>query len=467
MTASKPPDKTLVGMPSDLRAVLEKLDRAAADKASIDQPHASTPVDTGKTHFSHGGSSDRPRSAPPPLPSHRPAAAPAAQLPGVPAQPHAGGAMDRTLIGMPAEDMQAALQRALAEVASPQPQTAPPRQLPKPQAAAAAPQQRPQPAAAEGVQALRAQPVRAIGIGGSPPPRASGLGHSGVPYGSGLGYQSGPRHEEPALKVLAPDAPLDWPPARRSDPGPESAGSPPAAAKAPPPSAAGSLHTVAAPAAPPPAASVPVLSLGVQTLDVGVDAMEATEQASRLALPLKTLDGRQQRPTKKTNDAPPKRWPAISLILVAVVAFGGVIVLRAPHLLPASLSNMLAPAPAVPDEMIAPEAATAPELPSAAAPVLATDTSAATDPAKATPTPTPTRPPAAPAMTSGASAQLEKKAIERLIANDFSNAKPLYEKLRNAEPTRGEFAVMVELLNRVSGAGCGQPGQPVCAGPRP
>jgi hypothetical protein len=184
-----------------------------------------------------------------------------------------------------------------------------------------------------------------------------------------------------------------------------------------------------------------------------------------LALPLTTQDG--SRKTKRHSDAPPKRWPAISLILLAVVAFGGVIVLRAPQLLPAALSGLLVSAPAVPDEMLAPEASAAPELPSAPAAQPSTDIAAATDPAKAAPTPTPTRPPAAPAMTSGASAQLEKKAIERLIANDYAAAKQLYEKLRSAEPSRGEFAVMVELLNRASGTTCGQPGQPACSGPRP
>jgi hypothetical protein len=108
----------------------------------------------------------------------------------------------------------------------------------------------------------------------------------------------------------------------------------------------------------------------------------------------------------------------------------------------------------------APSAAEAPTLPAAPAPVV-TDTAAATDPVRFTPTPT--RPPAAPAMTSGPSAQLEKKAIERLIANDYPAARQLYEKLRSAEPTRPEFGLMVELLNRT----CGQPGQAPCAGAQP
>jgi hypothetical protein len=195
-------------------------------------------------------------------------------------------------------------------------------------------------------------------------------------------------------------------------------------------------------------------------LGMGIDAANAadaqTALAPRLALP---LSDDQPRKTKQGSNAPPKRWPAISLILLAVVAFGGVIVLRAPQLLPAPLSGLLTPTPAVPEELLAPE------LPSAPAAPLTTDTAAATDPAKAAPTPT--RPPAAPALTSGASAQLEKKAIERLIANDYAAAKPLYEKLRSAEPSRSEFAVMVELLNRAGGAACGQPGQAPCAGPRP
>ena len=49
-------------------------------------------------------------------------------------------------------------------------------------------------------------------------------------------------------------------------------------------------------------------------------------------------------------------------------------------------------------------------------------------------------------------AQLEKKAIERLIANDYAAAKQLYEKLKSTEPLRPEFAVMVDLLGRTSPA---------------
>lgn len=654
MTANKPPDKTLVGMPADLKAVLQKLDQAVADKATlIDQPPAKAPVDHGKTRMGHAPSADRPRSAPPPLPSQRPAAAPAPQLPAGPSPaPNAGAGMDRTLIGMPAEEMQAALQRALVEVGAPpaQPaynQPAQPQRAPMPQ--------QPQPRAAEPVQPLRAQPVRAIGIAGAPQPeaqvpaqrghqaapspaqgarghqhgyappapghgavppstahvhqaapgygsvppspaargaspaaahgygsmppsaaspaagheaasgygaapppaahasspagsygaapgygsappsasspvaahgavpgyssapppaaqayqhgqaqgygspsaQAGGLGHSGVPQGSGLGYQSGPGYQEPAqpgataMKVLAPQAPLDWPPAaRRSDSGPfprpelgSAPGAQPQAASAPPPMAASpaqpSAPRLGTDVAAPPAAAMslprPELSLGNQATRVaqpdldGVSARAAgTAQSPRLALPLKTLDGSQQRTTsKKSAEAPPKRWPAISLILLAVVAFGGVIVLRAPHLLPAPLSSLLAPASAAPYQPLAPEASGAPELPSVPVAEVATDTSAATDPTKAAPTPTPTRPPAAPAMTSGPSAQLEKKAIERLIANDYVNAKQLYEKLRSAEPSRSEFGVMVELLNRASAAPCGQPGQAPCAGARP
>ena len=41
----------------------------------------------------------------------------------------------------------------------------------------------------------------------------------------------------------------------------------------------------------------------MQPTAANVDATAATEQASRLALPLKTLDGRQHRAPKKTSDA--------------------------------------------------------------------------------------------------------------------------------------------------------------------
>jgi hypothetical protein len=156
---------------------------------------------------------------------------------------------------------------------------------------------------------------------------------------------------------------------------------------------------------------------------------------------------------------PKKRWITSALAALGVVVLAVVGARLLPSLLEASLGSEPDTANAT-----APAAANPPTLPVAPA-TLTTDTAAATDPGRFTPTPT--RPPAAPAMTSGVSAQLEKRAIEHLIANDYPAAKQLYEKLQSAESTRPEFALMVELLSRASARACGEPGQAPCAGAQP
>lgn len=239
--------------------------------------------------------------------------------------------------------------------------------------------------------------------------------------------------------MLAPQAPMDWPPAaRRSEPG-----------------LAPVRLDETADAADEQALLGAELSADgeLQPDEEGAD-IDIGEQRSRLALPLSTFDSSKKK--AKRSGPIDKRWIVLAVGGLGVAALAGVGVWLAPKLSSGRAADSENTSPTA--------AADAPALP-ATPPSIVTDTSAATDPVRFTPTPT--RPPAAPAMTSGPSAQLEKKAIERLIANDYPAAKQLYEKLRSAEPSRPEFALMLELLNRASARSCGQPGQAPCEGVQP
>jgi hypothetical protein len=506
MTAGKPPDKTLVGMPSDLQAVLQKLEQAGRGQGAA-------PLDD--LHKTRVGQplQDLRRTVPPPLPAQRSAATPPASAPA-PDSP-AGGVMDRTLIGM-APDMQAALQRALAEHAAAPPQSAPPAQpaaarpaafgastvvgAPLSPAAKSAPRQlppRPQPRpslqppalprASTPGPVLRAQPVRAVGgpsvpasepqvavisserpsqpVAAAPPPAAEparAADHM-LSTSQAFGTTTG-------MKMLAAHAPLDWPPAARSRgdserlsraEGLQPVAAQPSAAPEPEPEfeeqpadeddayaasddAEADLDAQDAQdeepvqpdeeyeAAPPHAAPTEAFGFGTQA-----------EPAQRLALPVSYADHDDM--PERTQTSARKPWLKLVLAALGMVGVGAFLVLRAPHWLPDSVAARLAPPPPPP------AAAVAPPLPAAPPPERTTDVSAATDPIRAFPAPA--RPPAAPAMTSGASAQLEKKAIERLIANDYAAAKSLYERLQSVEPSRPEFAAMVELLKRNAAAG--------------
>jgi hypothetical protein len=204
----------------------------------------------------------------------------------------------------------------------------------------------------------------------------------------------------------------------------------------------------------------------------------ADSAAPRLALS-------QESTRSKPAPAPVKRWPAVSLLVLAILAFGGVIAARAPQLLPGPLAAVLAGhgdnTAEQPETALDPQRAggLADPQPMAAdpgaqpAPVV-TDVAAAIDPSTAAAAPAAPAPTAAPAIprspvaaapSSGAAAQLEKEAIERLMANDYPAAKQLYQRLRAQAPTRAEYAVMLDLLDRASAAPCGQPGQAPCATP--
>jgi hypothetical protein len=229
------------------------------------------------------------------------------------------------------------------------------------------------------------------------------------------------------------------------------------------------------------------------------------------------------------HSAPVRRWPALVLIGLAFVMFTGVIAVRAPALLPAPIARVavaliaslgLAPhGNARPAPMAANEPdARANEQVGAAASAQANEPSVRNEPAPANEPSVrneqaqadeplvagsvrndqvgavapaqandPAVAPAAqaneqlraapeapstflaavptPSALQGASAELEKQAIDALLANDFASARGLYERLRVAEPTRPEYPLMLELLARDPQGSCGRADQPACAVP--
>jgi hypothetical protein len=165
-----------------------------------------------------------------------------------------------------------------------------------------------------------------------------------------------------------------------------------------------------------------------------------------------------------------KRWPAVSLFAIAFVAFGGVIVVRAPGLLPQPL---LAIGAFVSNQAQRLLPGTAPALPPAAGPQTEPPVPGPHDPALQQPTPgnvassaAPSDPAALPlAPVQGGSAELEKQAIDLLVANDYPAARAVYEHLRAAEPAHPEYGVMLDLLTREIAPACGGEGQMPCPQP--
>jgi hypothetical protein len=194
------------------------------------------------------------------------------------------------------------------------------------------------------------------------------------------------------------------------------------------------------------------------------------------AAPRLSLSQEQSGSTRTANRAganAPKRWPALSLLGLAVVAFGGVIVLRAPQLLPPPLAALvtgttavqgatppanvpLEPEPALDPDTRVPGVADsdAHEATAVHAATAAGDTAVAAVAAPAS------------AGLTGVAAQLEKEAIDLVLANDYTAASKLYEQLRAQVPGRREYPIMIALLARaVAAATCGKPGQEPCATP--
>jgi hypothetical protein len=100
------------------------------------------------------------------------------------------------------------------------------------------------------------------------------------------------------------------------------------------------------------------------------------------------------------------------------------------------------------------------------APTQVTDVSAAQDPAQKPEDTSQTaeaRARPAPVAVQGGLADLEKQALDRLVANDLPGAKQFYDRLHMAAPSHSEYALMVDLLTRVlEEPACGQPGQEPC-----
>jgi hypothetical protein len=179
----------------------------------------------------------------------------------------------------------------------------------------------------------------------------------------------------------------------------------------------------------------------------------------RLSLPRDEPAGVARAPKPRSNA--PKRWPALALLGLAVVVGAGAIVARAPQLLPGPLAALFGaggaqqspvaevPAPVRAEQETSAAAATrevpkaAPPAPVRAAVIVATSSA-----------------PGAPLKVG--SAELERQAIDLLVENDYAGAAKLYERLRTAEPSRPEYGVMLEVLARQA-SGCGQPGQEPCA----
>jgi hypothetical protein len=165
--------------------------------------------------------------------------------------------------------------------------------------------------------------------------------------------------------------------------------------------------------------------------------------------------------------APVRRWPALSLLGLAVVAFGGVIAVRAPNLLPVPIAALLVRRPAVGAERGASEASPPPaaaigetaraagpiQVPQPAQPVALGQPSVAHVEA------------ALPQAVKRSSAELEKQAIDLLLANDYAAARAVYERLRAAEPARPEYTIMLDLLDRELAPACGALGQVPCTTP--
>jgi hypothetical protein len=172
---------------------------------------------------------------------------------------------------------------------------------------------------------------------------------------------------------------------------------------------------------------------------------------------------------------PVKKWPALSLIGLAIIAFGGVIAVRAPGLLPAPIAALLMrasgspPRPrleADPAEVHPPPTAATETPPTAASEAPPTAASEAPPTVSSAAARAPDGSAAnvwAPAQ--GERAQLEKRAIDLLIANDYAGARAVYDKLHALDPSRPEYRVLLDLLARELAPTCGGPGQAPCGVP--
>jgi hypothetical protein len=525
MSTSKPPrpeQKTLMGMPSDMQAALKKLE-AERLNAQGQAPTPTTAEDLQRTMYGnpHAGQSSEPRARPatplPPFAPAQPFVPPSPARPFTPPPTPARSArstqasMNRTLVGMPSE-LQAAVEQARqihareqaasrAAQSTPAPVPVMPNALighspsAKPPALPAArrtaaqptptPKQQPAATSATGVGSATAfqKPAPAApSPRAAPAPRATSSGVRPSPTPPTAARADIPlftaARPQPAAANVNPTHPLDTTEADRVLP----ENSPPSAAHV----SASVASSVVAPGSAAAEMGATRLVSFEEHAQLGAHARQAGSHTGGLKLETSTARATGQQlslnvSSSESAPAPVKRWPALSLIGLAIVAFGVVVVVRAPGLLPPQIAALLgvavrapetAPAAADPNALPpGPDLAPADPADTAQAPPV--DPAGSTPPIAADPVPVPADPAAqvAPAASAsvvrveGAAAELEKQAIDALLANQFPTAKGLYERLRAAEPARPEYAVMLELLNRGALPSCGEPGQPECATP--
>ena len=368
MSSNKPlePNKTLVGIPGDFQAAVDKL-RAQQGPAADDMQRTrmGNPQPSGAS------------VAPPPLPPSRPFQPPTGFAPAPAPKPiqHApppaprAGLAERTLLGMP-NNLQAILREADAAAA-----------------------------AAKSAIASREPPTQRHGTGAAPQAR-----------------------QEPRVHLH-----LDGP---DSDPPPHAHGAGP------------DLYGTRL--APSPLEGLPDDEPSSDNDDDATDVV----RRPRLAL--------SERTTHRTSHPARKLWPAAAAVLAILVLFGG-----------GWLAGVLrsGPAPVAQTQAVEPfQGATLAADKPVAAPI--TDVSAATQPPERLGKPAPAALPSAasvqPAL-SGPPAELERQAIDLLIAKNYPAAAQVYERLRAAEPDNKAYSVMLGLLSRGENKACGQPGQEPCA----
>ena len=391
MSSNKPlePNKTLVGIPGDFQAAVDKL--RAQESASGE--------DSQRTRLGHPpeprNAPAQPQLSPPPLPPNRPFQPPPGFAPAPPPAPmhHAPPPgrvqqAERTLLGMP-NNLQAILRAADAAVAERAQREGRPAPEPSTQRHGSAP----------------AIPARRGGLAGGAPRQEHQESRVHL-HLDGADGDDRVRHAHGADAGMHATrmAPLELDDAERSD-----------------------------------------------RQDEEEDATDVVRRP-RLAL--------SERTTHRTAQPARKLWPVVAAVAaVVLLAGGGWFAARWIH--GDSLAQTDAPAAATP---ALPVAVKAPDL---ARGNTVTDVSAATqlDRAKPVVAAAPAQPtqPAQPVTLAGTPAELERQAIDLLIAKNYPAAAQAYERLRAAEPDNKAYAVMAGLLTRSETKSCGQPGQEPCA----
>lgn len=382
MSSNKPPEpnKTLVGIPGDFQAAVDKL-RAQQGTGNAEDMHR-TRLGNPQLSGAH--------AAPPPLPSNRPFQPPAGFQPAPPPPPlqnmpaHARvPPAERTLLGMP-NNLQAIIREAEANAA----------------------QRAAEQAIARASEAVARRATDAVAV-----QRAAVVREPVTqPHGTGAPAAQASRvHLH--LDGADSDAPQDGPDLYSTRLAPselESAGE------------------------------------GRRREDSDTDVV----RRPRLAL--------SDRTTQRTAQSDRKLWPMIAAAVAGVVVLGGGGWLAA-HLVHSGSARDQPDAVALPP--LADKAH--PTLPSSTV----TDVSAATQPERVPRAEPAAAPPtqAAPVTLASSPAELERQAIDLLIAKNYPAAAQAYERLRQAEPENKAYAVMLGLLSRGEGKSCGQPGQEPCA----